>query len=482
MAYTEFCCRSGGSNLNAGTRLGDSTEPGTAADFTYASGNWVAATGVFTVASGNPQSDGVVAGDYASVYANGATATGFVGIVTAVSTTTITVSITQKFGTVPTDGTGNRTLKIGGAWAGPSGAVVFPFNTVEPGSNSSTTLTRVNFKNDQTHSMTATIGHSKNGAVVFQGYSSSYGDGGQITLSWGTSAVTYMSLTGFYNIFADMILTGSATTGSGYGISLNSGTTTLVRVSVTGTRLSGFFNNTGTYYYHLVGCEAYNCNTSNTASHGGFYIASGASYILDRCMSHSNTGSNSIGFRLSRTGTVIRCIASGNGSHGYYYTSGFSENFFMTNSDAYNNTGDGIRFDNVTIATVYIENSNFTKNGGYGINAIGSGAKYGYVKNCGFGSGTQANTSGQIGGTTGILYLMNESPVTYPTDATPYTDAANGDFTIALTEARGAGDGEFVEEKSGWAGTSSYTDIGAAQHTDSGGGGGGGTVGYGWVG
>ena len=101
MAYTEFCCRSGGSNLNAGTRLGDSTEPGTSASLTYANGTWVASTGVFSIAIGNPVTDGVAVGDFASVYANGSTVTGFVGRVTARDTTTITVSLTAKSGTPP---------------------------------------------------------------------------------------------------------------------------------------------------------------------------------------------------------------------------------------------------------------------------------------------------------------------------------------------------------------------------------------------
>src|SRR4051812_30524080 len=121
MAFTEFACRSGGSNLNAGTRTGSSTVPGTSADFTYASGTWVSATGVFTVASGNPSSDGVAVGDFASVYADGASVTTLVGRVTARTTTTITVSTSALSGTT-TDGTSNRTLKIGGAWKGPNAA------------------------------------------------------------------------------------------------------------------------------------------------------------------------------------------------------------------------------------------------------------------------------------------------------------------------------------------------------------------------
>ena len=141
MAFTEFCCRSGGSNLNAGTRTGNSTEPGTSADFTYASGSWVSSTGVFTVASGNPSTDGVAVGDFASVYADGASVTTLVGRVTAVSSTTVTVSTTAKTGTT-TDGTSNRTLRIGGAWQGPNGASGFPLNFLTNACTNSSPLTK----------------------------------------------------------------------------------------------------------------------------------------------------------------------------------------------------------------------------------------------------------------------------------------------------------------------------------------------------
>src|SRR5437667_2887639 len=129
--FTNFACRASGSNLNAGTRTGNTTVPGTAAALTYASGTWVQSTGVFTVASGNPSTDGLVAGDFASVYPDAATVTPFVGRVTASSATTITVSLTAKMGTAPVDGTTNTTLKIGGAWKGPNGTSAFPFNLVD---------------------------------------------------------------------------------------------------------------------------------------------------------------------------------------------------------------------------------------------------------------------------------------------------------------------------------------------------------------
>jgi len=113
MAWTEFYMTESGNNLNSGSSSDD------VATLTYASGNWVVGLGVavFTVASGNPSSDGIVVGDWVSVYPDGNTVTPFIGKVTARDSTTITVDLlTNKFGTHPTDGTGNRTLKRGGAW------------------------------------------------------------------------------------------------------------------------------------------------------------------------------------------------------------------------------------------------------------------------------------------------------------------------------------------------------------------------------
>jgi len=92
MAYTEFYCdASAGSNLNGGSPIG-SPYP-----LTYTNGNWNSGTGVFTVASGNPSTDGVQAGDFAAVYLDGASApTGYVGRVTGVTSTTITVSTSAR--------------------------------------------------------------------------------------------------------------------------------------------------------------------------------------------------------------------------------------------------------------------------------------------------------------------------------------------------------------------------------------------------
>lgn len=464
MAYTEFCCRSGGSNLNAGTRNGNSTEPGTAAALTYASGNWVAATGVFTVASGDPVADGVAVGDFASVYANGSTVTGFVGRVTARTTTTITVSLTAKAGTAPTDGTGNRTLKIGGAWQGPNGTSGFPFNFVASTlTNSSGDLPRVNCKNDATYSITANI-NNINGNVTIQGYSSSYGDLGRATLDGGTSGAAYTligSTVGSYSSIVDFIFQNNGASGSAVGIFWNSASGSVVRCRITAIRGSGGqSNNNGTIWDE---CEFDQTNQQNSASNAGL-VNAGAGYLVNRCIFHDQNGSQTPGAKALGVGTYKDCIFDTNNLDGLVLTVAS----LVYGCDFYNNGGDGIECNIFAAIGLIIENCNFIKNAGYGINFTGSpGARNGRIVNCGFGSGTQANTSGN---TNAIGSIELVGSVTYPSNSHPYTDPANGDFRIALAEAKHAGRGAFTQLASSYSGTVSYPDIGAAQHQATGGG------------
>ena len=463
MAFTEFCCRSGGSNLNAGTRTGNSTEPGTSASFTYASGNWVASTGVFTVASGNPSTDGVAAGDFASVYADGSTVTGFVGRVTAVTSTTITVSLTAKAGTAPTDGTGNRTLKIGGAWQGPNGTSGFPFgfilNTL---TNSTGERPRVNFKNDATYSISAAITHNvaSGDFIQFQGYTSAYGDGGRAKIDGGTSGASYVLLTvggaAQFVMITDFEFCNNGATGSADGTLLNA---VLHRVVCHDVRGSGLVpNNTGMVWTE---CEAYACNQSNTANKGGFAYG-GTMGAFVRCIAHDNTGSNTRGFYINGdVRTLLNCIAESNGSHGFDLSSVANVSNMYSGNDAYNNGGDGMRITTSGSMNARIENSNFVKNGGYGLNLSG-GNRHGHLRNNGFGAGTQANTSGTINYPT--LWMGEVSgTVTYASDVTPWVDPANGDFRINLAAAKAAGRGSFTQTQASYSGTVGYPDIGAAQ-------------------
>lgn len=464
MAFTEFCCRSGGSNLNAGTRTGNSTEPGTSANFTYASGTWVSATGVFTPASGNPSTDGVAVGDFASVYADGASVTTLVGRVTAVSSTTITVSTTAKTGTT-TDGTSNRTLRIGGAWQGPNGSSGFPMNFVTNVlANSSGDLPRINYKSDQTMSITANIS-TVNADTTHQGYTTSYSDLGKAILRGPTTGAAFNLIgttVGANASLIDFDCGQNGATGSSGGVFWN-GTGQVVRCVFHDFRGSGLQSNNTTF---VKQCEAYSCNQSNTASIGGFNLAgSGAS--IQECISHDNTGSNNNGYYLNAAGiTAIQCIADTNGNDGFVIdTAGNSAK--ITNCDAYNNGRDGIRLNLSANGNTWIENTNLIDNAGWGINFAGAGKVQGHLETNGFGSGTAANGSGTVGGS---FYGIVQGTVTYAADVTPYNAPSTGDFRIALAAAKGTGHGTYTQTAASYAGTVGYPDIGAAQHAASGGG------------
>lgn len=463
MAYTEFCCRSGGSNLNAGTRTGNSTEPGVAADFTYASGTWVSATGVFTVASGNPSADGVAVGDYASVYADGATATTLVGRVTARTTTTITVSTTAKAGTT-TGGTNTRTLKIGGAWSGPSGAESFPFKSssfdFSALENASSDTVRINLKNDASYTITAGLSaySAANGFAHVTGYTASYGDFGKalITASGTGVCFTLLSVASLVQFF-DIIFDGNGAAMTGFAVAVISDDTRTMYTRCVFRNSRG----SGLYGGQLVReCEAHSCNISNTSGRGGFEGGNlRVSYV--RCISHDNAGSNNLGFYVTNAGATFEsCIAESNGSVGFQSTNSVSVVF--SRCDSYNNGGAGIAVaggNNISA----VENCNLVKNGGWGI-ALPSKSSA-FLLNNRFGAGTQANTSGTIQNGDNATSIDQTS---YVSDVTPWTDPANGDFRISLAAAKAAGRGSFTQTAASYAGTVGYPDIGAAQSAASG--------------
>ena len=453
MAFTEFCCRSGGSNLNAGTRTGSSTEPGTAADLTYASGTWVASTGVFTVAAGDPVADGVAVGDFASVYADGSTVTGFVGRVTARDTTTITVSLSAKAGTAPTDGTLDRTVKIGGAWQGPNAAVGFPFGFITGGTlcNSSRNSPRVNMKNDADYSITAVLAHSVSGAVYFEGYATAYGDDGQARINGGgTVTGTLVNCVAAGVACKNIIVYNNSTAGN------NSGLFCGLKIRCVADAIDG----AGLFGGISIDCIARNCGGS-----GG--IAAIADSFAIRCVAYSNLGT---GFAAA-TPYWVKCISWDNGSHGFD-SQNSGGNGFLTSCDAYDNVGDGFKFSKTNQGhSNYMERCNAVSNGAYGINVknLTTHPASLIIRKCGFGSGTMANTSGDTNIDSGTL--VEEGTVTYPANQTPWNDPDNGDFAITLAEAIAAGDLPFQSDAT-FDSLIDYLDIGAAQHQESGGSGG----------
>jgi hypothetical protein len=448
--------------LNAGS---DSTN---SAAITYASGNWVAGTGVFTVASGDPAAAGVASGQWASVYPDGSSETVFVGRVTASSSTTITVSLAAKSGTAPTDGTGNRTLKIGGAWAGPAATVAFPLGFVaNTHTNSSGHVPFVNIKNNATYSVTAAMTHAHAGPIMWGGYSSTIRDGGIANIDGGSTGASYILLTpsGVNNTLYNIHFSGNGATGSATLVTTPGTESSFERCAFSSSRGIGVYSNAAGVSFNE--CVAFENNESNTANLAGFVLA--AISLLNRCIAHENTGSSTIGFRVEAVGvSLINCISDSNGNDGVQVNT--STGVTIIGLDSYNNSGDGLDFTGPSAATFFVSNSNFIENVGYGINSSGSTIRNGRIENCGFGSGTAANGSGTIGNLSGIQSGVIESGnITYATDVTPWADPGDGNFRISLSTAKSAGRGTFLQIQSGYGdpnATLAYPDIGAAQHQE----------------
>lgn len=496
MAYTETYVQTTGSNLNAGTTNAD------AATFTYAGGTWVSGTGVFTVASGNPLSDGVVVGDFGSVFTTaGATVSQFIGRVTARDATTVTLSLTAKSGTAATpSATANATtLKIGGAWAGPNGASMFPWGFIQATmTNAAADLLRVNIKTG-TYTITAGVTHTNVGPMVFEGYTTTPGD--------GTLTMSLPLITG----------TGFPTINTPYNILQYSGATDIQ------TRYIEFANNgydspgpnvngpdmvssvsgaTNNVYYRCrfrnswrnglrIGasgglveeCEGVGCNIDGAATFAVFQADAVSSWL--RCWGHhtfSQSGpldyADSVVFRFGASSTnrvtYDGCIASHFG--GYGFTAGGNNHcVLIKNCVAAFGNRSGVFFGagaNET-SSVLIENSIFYNNDNYGVR-YGNATWAATIRNCAFGANATANfLNGLADRVSGTIDLSGD----------PFVDSANGDFSLnvgAGALCRNAGFGGWLGgSPADWQGSSysekptTFPDVGAAQHDDAAGVGGG---------
>jgi hypothetical protein len=460
MAFTEFYCQSGGSNLNAGSTT-DNVAP-----YSFTAGTWVQATRVLTVGS----TTGVTVGMWISIYTSGATATTYIARITAVTGTTITTDSSAKMGSAPVNGTYDA--KVGGACRGLTGTAKVPFNLIGSNAvNSSGDPPRLNIKNDVTYaptSLTSLVAfENSNRAVRFQGYSTTPGDGGIAIIDGGTSGASYSIFqatdsTAAYEL-ADLEIKNNGATNAVDGLIFTNGAVSFERCIIHDFRGRGI----STANAILIECEVYGCNQSNTSNYGGVVIGSGGVAVLDRCTIHDNTGSNTSGVYSSGHIFLNDCIIDSNGKHGVQ-----SINNTLTvikNSVFYNNTNDGFAITGTSgFFRVLIENSDFFKNGGYGINvSTVTGSVLGNINYCRYGSGTQANTSGQVTIPRGISQL---NAVTYTSNLTPYNDPANGDFTCTdFQEGRAS----WTNTQSGYGDTVGFSYIGPSQPESGGGGGGG---------
>lgn len=456
MAFLEFCCRAGGNNLNAGTLNGGSTEPAVTAAVTYTGGDWNGSN-IYTAPVGADLTE-AVAGRYVALCPDGAT----VPAVNAFSihrilsvnagTRQITVRATTSYvgsaswGTVQGSSTGNKTLRIGGAWLGPNGANSFPLNAALAWQflNDYNGYVRVNLKNDQTYTVSVALNGS---AWNVSGYGSTFGDHQRATIDGGTSGASYtLFSTNFGDgatLVSDLIFQNNGATGSANGVSIGNANYYGLGANLVVKGMRG---------YGLVGASTHHeCEAYNNGAGGGGGISSG---FAINCIAHNNTGPG-----FGSNSYFINCIADSNTSHGFWSYSNRSA-MRCLNCDAYGNGGSGFYSELVNGGSTLWQNCNAVSNSAYGFRNIesSSGSSMMTMLNC----GTFGNTSGAILSSGGAsTEYLNTGHIAYASN--PFIDAPNGDFRRSLAASKNAGRSRFVQTDSGYAGAIGYPDIGACQ-------------------
>lgn len=262
-------------------------------------------------------------------------------------------------------------------------------------------------------------------------------------VQYGVSGVTMMNSRGFCNNIA---FDGNGQTTAKFNVSGD--TTAYTNCSITNMNvLSGggtFFNCTATansvaiFTNDATNCEAY----ANTAT--PFNITSSSSFgKFTNCLSYNNTGATTDGFAiLGIPSGAKNCISYGNGRAGFFL-GGAVRVESVINCHAENNTGWG--FDLST-----------------GSNAVRGTS----LINC----SAYNNTAGTISLNTVNYNIVNFISVTA---GSVFVNAASGNFALNNTTNQGAllrAAGAPATFPAGT--TTSFLDIGAAQHQDSGTGGG----------
>jgi hypothetical protein len=472
MAYSEFYCNaSTGDNTNSGSDEGSPV-------FTNTNANWDG-TSIFTPNNGqNPVTQGVVVGMFAAVFLDGAATATRIARVTAVTNATngtITLSTTFTGGAVAV-GTTGRTIRVGGCWKGPNAAVGFPFTLSNLGlaTNSSGNMPRINMKNNASYSISTGISFSgtAGGAVVIQGYASSVGDGGRAVITTTTNAVSVITTSSTDRTFIDLEFVTTATTGTATGVTAV-GFNYFYRCVFHGWRGICLAQSAGGTCW-INECEFYDFNKSNSAGLGAIVMTAGNSVF--NSYFHDASSANCNGIVISsgnHQSVIVGHIFDNLGGSGVLSNGGTAAEFISQN-DFYH-CGCGIKLVGANIYHLVIRNNNFIGNTTYAFDGNNATHIEAYMHNNGYGSGTEANTSGNYNNTQEAILddsTGNNSRIVYAANTTPYNAPTTGDFRISLAAAKNTGRGFYPQTDGSATGTVAYPDIGAVQHQDSGGGGG----------
>jgi hypothetical protein len=442
-------------------------------------GGWNSGTGVFTPASGDPSAS-VAVGDWASVYTDGATVTPFVGRVTGVNATTITISTAIKGGTAPGTAGSGISCTVGGAWAGPRGASSFPFGVVAATmTNTPNSTPRVNFRKSTNYVFNVPLDASQAGPIVWEGYDDVPGD---IADTLGATPVKfYCHTNGAFTLYTGLTLSGNNNQVIGlwldWGGRGTGGTATngliilrgtgsfLKRVRATSAWRTGIQSIGGGTI--LEDCEAYSCNADDASDFGGFRFENGA--LAYGCLSYSNNfGTDSEGFVVVNASAgeyyhFSRCIAWRNGKNGFSLLG--NSQATIEHSIIMSNAADGVRINSDADNNIRLRNNIIMGNGGFGLNAATVTAAFWL-------SGDRNAFKDNASGNFATFYNQEQFTRSITLTADPFLNAAAGSFGLNSTAGGGAllrwGVTNLVLQGFNSGSTTNFLDIGAAQHMETG--------------
>jgi len=286
-------------------------------------------------------------------------------------------------------------------------------------------------QNTGTISITTSIGinysssASNNTSTQINGYNSSRGDNGVVTIRQASGSSTMVNITSVGGLtFRNFVIDCNSTNSVAMNIQGTSGQNVAQNILVTGgcTNNGITFNNQG---HACIRCTVQNLGSGSTTA---FLMeqGNGPNFCID-CLAVSGTGS--IGFK----GAVffcIRCIAannSGGNSDGFQITTNSGWMFMCQSCVSYNNGRDGFRF--APSSPIYIENTIAYGNAGVGFNdTTGTVPAGGYTLNWnGFGANTGGNRTNVSAG-------ANDVTLT----ADPFVNGAANNFALNTTAGGGA--------------------------------------------
>jgi len=283
-----------------------------------------------------------------------------------------------------------------------------------------------------------------------------FGDGGRAEIVWSNSGgASYVPLTvsGQMTELANLTLTGTGTnnTGDPNPVAISGGACSLDRVVV-----RNFRSNNCTIT--AAGCTLVECTFYGGLT-AGLLVSTSAT--LDNCMIYANTGATTDGLQINTGRCVLTdCVIDGNGRYGVSVT-GTVDLVQIRGGVVRGNGGDGARLASSSSFRFYSKNVIYANNGGVGV-IRSSGVAVVTLR----GNAFRLNTGGN---TNGLTHLTESGTITLTAD--PFVGAATGDFRLNTAAGGGAllkgtGRGAFTQTQSGYAGTVSYPDVGAAQHQE----------------